>query len=140
MATIITKDIKFDRYGDISFLGNDINTLSSEQDIFYQNIMDRLISNFDDYRLYPELGANISGEIGSKVSPELETRIKNNIVAALTFDNFLEKRDFLVITFSRRDKVYIKITVFGSNALGLQERFEVNSIFHTSSGTLYAAD
>lgn len=136
----IFNDIKFDRYGDITFFGNDIDIIDEQNDILYQNILDRLITNHGDYKLYPSLGANISRQIGKSVTPELEETIKNNVINTLTYDNFLLSSEFTVTTYSRRDKILLKVTVFNTSRLGLEERFEVNSIFHTSSGMIYAAD
>ena len=63
----IRKDVLFDRYGDIVFENGDIATIDTLQDIAYQNILHRLISNFGDWKSYKNFGANFSSYIGKPV-------------------------------------------------------------------------
>ena len=141
MSLLIDKDIKFDRYGDISFLGNDIDVLIYNQDILYQNIVDRLITNFNDYDLLPGFGADFSGSIGKRVDSELESTIEDKVINALTSDNFLDQQELSIIVFKEYDKIYLRITVIGvTNSISIADQFTVDAIYNTSSGMLYATN
>lgn len=138
MYTTITKDIEFDRYGDISFIGNDISTISNERDILYQNTIDRLISNFSDYKNNESFGANISGYIGknaSKVGPE----IVNSVIYSLTNDGFLNKDNINVMYLVDIDTIHLRIDIiFGQ--ISLYETIIINSTFNTSSGLFHVTN
>jgi hypothetical protein len=136
----IENDLKFDRYGDISFIGNDLDVLVYAEDIMYQNIVDRLITNFNDYPLIPNSGANLSSCIGRTNNAELESDIKDKIVDSLTRDNFLSSNELSVITLQNNDEIYLRVTVFGNQGYSLVERFKVNAIYNTSSGFLHATN
>ena len=138
MYTTITKDIEFDRFGDISFIGNDISTISNERDIIYQNAVDRLISNFSDYKNNEDFGANISSYIGKKahvVGPEIE----DSIVHALTHDGFLSKSNINIMHIVDIDTIHIRIDIIYGQ-ISLYETIRINSTFNTSSGLFHVTN
>jgi hypothetical protein len=140
MGQVINKDVKFDRYGDYSFFGNDINTVSSAKDILYQNIIDRLISNFNDYELDPTLGADISSNIGRRNSLDLEVKIKEKVKAALVSDSFLDPNEVVITTMREDERIFLRISILQGTSRTMKELFKINTIFNTSSGLLYATN
>ncbi|MDB4533410.1 hypothetical protein N9242_00960 [Vicingaceae bacterium] len=131
-------DIEFDRHGDISFVGNDISMINSDLDYNYQNVIDRLITNFDDYYLSPNVGANLSSFIGQNINSDLENNIVDNIRIALTSDGFIPVEKLSIATLIDVDSILIKIQV-GDNSY-LTETIIINSIFNTSSGLFYVTN
>lgn len=141
MAQQIDKDIKFDRYGDISFIGNDLDTLSEYRDIVYQNVIDRLITNFGDYELAPNYGADLSSFKGKNVLSGIEDKIRSNIIKALIADNFLDLGQINVIAIRDVDVVMIRISINSyEQHLPIAEEFTINAIYNTSSGMLHATN
>lgn len=140
MSLKINKDILFDYYGDIRFNYGDIITIEDKSDIFYQNILHRLISKFNDYKTAPDLGADIQSLIGRPINKDLETNIKHRIIYVMTFDRFLDKREIDVLTLPQIDKIYIRLNIYidGNKGLLASERITINSIFNAKSGLLYA--
>ena len=137
----ITKDVKFDRYGDLHLLGNDLNVVTDNMSIMYQNVMDRLMTNFNDYDLAENYGADYSGLIGLPVNEELEQEVEVRAVKALTGDGFISPRDLMVITLSGNNKVFIRISIKNNiEGISFTDEFIVNAIYNTSSGTLNAAN
>lgn len=135
----IDQDIKFDKYGDINFIGNDIETITTEYDILYQNVVDRLISNFGDYKLDSSFGADISGSIGRGNNAELEKVIRQKIIKALTVDGFISPSDLHVITARHNEKVLIRIDVIGGGE-SISDTFKVTTTYNTISGLFYATN
>ena len=136
---IKNKDIEYDRYGDISFIGNDISFLNEEIDYIYQNSIDRIITNFNDYYLYKDFGANISSFIGTTVSPLLEEKIVKSIIRSLTIDNFLSREQISIATLEDNDSILVKIEI-GTGLFSINENITINSIFNTSSGLFYVTN
>ena len=140
MTQSIEKDIKFDRYGDISFIGNDIDIISNHKDILYQNIIDRLITNFDDYELYPSVGANLSSFIG-RSTIGIESSIQNSVLSALTSDSLLEPRQITMVVIREAEKVFMKISIRSDIEISnVAEEIIINAIYNTSSGMFYATN
>lgn len=135
----ISSDIKFDRYGDIEFFGNDISVLRTRQDILYQNVVDRVISNIDDYRTMSDYGANLSGSIGKMNTEDLETEIEDRIMWSLTHDNFLDDSSISINTARNKDKMHVRIDVLGG-LLSVHDSFKVMMIYNTQSGMMYATN
>ena len=136
-----TVDLKFDRYGDISFESGDIELLTNQKEITYQNTVDRLTSSFGDYYHNYNFGANLSNQIGKPISSELEEKIKMNAIDALTSDFFIRRRDLSIISMSNRGKVYLRVLIQNiTSGQELEESFEVNLAFNTLSGLTYATN
>ena len=133
------RDIEFDRYGDMSFVGNDISMTIRDIDYVYQNIIDRIITNFGDYYLYNNMGANLSSYIGTRVDTRLEAAIIKSIKDSLTKDGFLSPELIDILTLVDNDSVMIKIQI-GEDGHGISEKLIINSIFNTSSGLLYVTN
>jgi hypothetical protein len=135
----IESDLKFDRYGDLSFIGNDVETISSEEDILYQNIVDRLISNFGDYQLNRDFGADISGSIGRSNTASLESKVRQKVTRALTVDGFINPSDISVLTTRHNEKMLVRVDVIGGGLM-LTDSFKVTAIYNTISGLFYATN
>lgn len=141
MALPITKDVLFDKYGDLVLNYGDIITIEETGDIFYQNTIHRLITNFNDLALDPSWGANLSSFIGKPINTSLEDGIKNRIMFALTLGDYLDKNEIQVITVPQNDKILCRINIFinqstnGSLAL---EKITINSLFNPTNGLMYA--
>ncbi len=141
MTISITKDLLFDRYGDIRFNYGDIITIEEKGDIFYQNVIHRLITNFNDIKTDPSAGANLSSLIGQPVNSALEERVKNRIFYCLTIDKLLNKNEIEVITYPQNDKIFTRIYIYLDGIPGTllaTEKLTINSLFNPSSGLLYA--
>lgn len=139
MALTITKDILFDKFGDVSFSYGDIEAITDVGDIFYQNTIHRLISKFNDYKNNPNVGPNIPNDIGKPVSLALEQSIKNRIIYSLTSDNLLAKSEINILSFSQNDKIYYRINIFIRQGTSLAyEKITITSIFNPGNGLLYA--
>lgn len=137
----INKDLKFDRFGDISFTGTDVDLISFNEEIIYQNVLDRLITNFNDYDLLPNYGADFSGSIGKKVDSELEFQIEDKVMRALTYDAFLSVSELSIQVLKEQSSVFVRVTVLGiSTGVDIEDQIVVNTIFNTESGTLHASN
>jgi len=139
MAEYTNTDIEFDRYGDMSFVGNDLSFVFTDIDYLYQNVIDRLISNFGDYLLYEDYGANMSSYIGSNTNTELEAKIVDSIRRSLTKDNFIKTELIDIVTMLDHNSILIKIQI-GGDLFGVTDIMIINSIFNTSSGLLYVTN
>lgn len=135
----ITKDILFDRYGDVSFANNDLDFIDNRGDILYQNVLHRLISNFGDWKNYPDMGANFSGFIGKPVNAKLEDDIRKRVEYCLTSDDFLSSANFSVTTLASQDRVLVRVNVVLGTGQFATDRFVVNTIFNSTTGLLYAS-
>lgn len=138
MALSLTKDIIFDRYGDLRFNYGDILTTESYADIVYQNVMTRIITNFGDYKNDTSFGANTSSQIGKPVNATAEQNIKNKIIYVLTYDSFLQPSEVNVLTLSQGDRIFARINIFINQGTTLMtDKITINSIFNAASGSLY---
>jgi hypothetical protein len=139
MALNITKDILFDRYGDIEFNYGDIVCIEDMGDIFYQNVISRIITNFGDYKQDSAYGADVGGEIGKPVSERLEAKIKNKILFALINDSFLQPSEINIITLSQNNTIFVRINITINQGLNvISEKLTINMIFNPQSGQIYA--
>jgi len=134
-----TVDLEFDRFGDLSLFGNDLSILNSSLDFTYQNVIDRLITNFGDYDLYRSFGANISSYIGANNTAELEEAVIRSIKRSLTDDGFLSIAAVSIVSLREDAALFLKITI-GNPLNALEEKIVINSIFNTSSGLLYVTN
>lgn len=132
----IKEDVKFDRYGDVSFLGNDIDTITDRSDILHQNVVDRLISNFADYKHKYYFGANCSGFIG-KPAHLIEEDVIFSIRRSLTDDDFLSPSMVKILSLVDGELIHIRIDIDGGIGKIIPESIKINSVFNTSSGTLH---
>ena len=135
----IDQELKFGRYGDFGFLGSDFDVITNNNDIAYQNVLDRLISNLGDYSMYSEYGADLSSNIGRNNNARLESEIKERISYSLTNDGFMSPVDFMVSTMRSNEKILIRIDVLGNTPV-IEDSFRVNAIYNTSSGMTYATN
>lgn len=134
------KDIKFDAYGDFEIIGNDIGVLQDEKDIIYQNVIDRLISNFGDYALNERFGADLSSCIGKSNDEEIEEDVHQRIINALTKDGLIFPSQLSVLVLKKEHKVFIKISILSKFQGSLIEEFSINTIFNLASGMLYVTN
>jgi hypothetical protein len=140
MALNLSKDIIFDRYGDICFNYGDILTTESYSDIIYQNVMTRLITNFGDYKNEASFGANVSSLVGKPANATSELSIKNKIIYVLTYDSFLQASEVNVLTLSQGDRIFARINIFINQGTTLiTDKITINSIFNAASGSLYGS-
>lgn len=134
-------DIKFDKYGDIEFFNNDIKLIEGEIDVLYQNVVDRLKTNFGDYKLNINFGANLNSFIGKKNGSELESLISKSIIKSLTYDDYLKPSQVNAIAISEQEKVYVRISIYpDNNSYTVNDEFTINTIFDIASGLFYVTD
>lgn len=131
-------DLRFDRYGDISFFGNDISIISERSDIIYQNVVDRLISNFGDNKFLRYYGANISSFIGKNAS-RIEADVIASVIRSLTHDGYMPTSMFTVLTLLDNDKIYIRIDI-NNTGRNIPDSIKINAVFNTSSGMLHVTN
>jgi len=95
MATY-TKDLFVDGvYGDF-ILNGDVRTIQ-DLPLIKHIASERIKTNFNDFRLLPNIGADIDRFIGKPIDSKMIADIKLSIIVALTYDNFLVKNEIEVL-------------------------------------------
>lgn len=133
----IQRDLRMDKYGDISFSGYDIKSTRNENDIVVQNAAHRIMTGHRDLFLHRLYGANLQSFIGRKINQALATEIQRSIVDSLTSDNFLNASQLSVIPILDRDKIFFKISVGTTGDFLTNRENELNIVFSPSGGIRY---
>lgn len=133
----IQRDLRMDKYGDISFSGYDIKSTRNENDIVVQNATHRVMTGHRDLFLHRLYGANLQSFIGRKINQALATEIQRSIVDSLTSDNFLNASQLSVIPILDRDKIFFKISVGTTGDFLTNRENELNIVFSPSGGIRY---
>ena len=133
----IQRDLRMDKYGDISFSGYDIKSTRNENDIVVQNSAHRIMTGHGDLYLHRLYGANLESFIGRKITEGLATEIQRSIVKSLTSDNFLNASQLSVIPIVDRDKIFFKISVGTTGDFLTDRENEINIVFSSSGGIRY---
>lgn len=90
-------DFKWSADGDFDLENGDIATTSAmPAKGFLQEVIDRIKSSTNDWRLQPRKGANVDDFQGEINNRQTHRRIENAISFALTYDLFLARQDFKV--------------------------------------------
>lgn len=133
----IQRDLRMDKYGDISFSGYDIKSTRNENDIVVQNSAHRIMTSHRDLFLHKLYGANLQSFIGRKINQNLAVEIQRSIVDSLTSDNFLNASQLSVIPILDRDKIFFKISVGTTGDFLTNRENELNIVFSPSRGIRY---
>ena len=133
----IQRDLRMDKYGDISFSGYDIKSTRNENDIVVQNSAHRIMTSHRDLFLHKLYGANLQSFIGRKINQGLAVEIQRSIVDSLTSDNFLNVSQLSVIPILDRDKIFFKISVGTTGDFLTNRENELNIVFSPSGGIRY---
>lgn len=133
----IQRDLRMDKYGDISFSGYDIKSTRNENDIVVQNSAHRIMTSHRDLFLHKLYGANLQSFIGRKINQNLAVEIQRSIVDSLTSDNFLNASQLSVIPILDRDKIFFKISVGTTGDFLTNRENELNIAFSPSGGIRY---
>ena len=133
----IQRDLRMDKYGDISFSGYDIKSTRNENDIVVQNSAHRIMTGHRDLFLHKLYGANLQSFIGRKINQNLAIEIQRSIVDSLTSDNFLNASQLSVIPILDRDKIFFKISVGTTGDFLTNRENELNIVFSPSGGIRY---
>lgn len=133
----IQRDLRMDKYGDISFSGYDIKSTRNENDIVVQNSAHRIMTSHRDLFLHKLYGANLQSFIGRKINQNLAVEIQRSIVDSLTSDNFLNASQLSVIPILDRDKIFFKISVGTTGDFLTNRENELNVVFSPSGGIRY---
>lgn len=133
----IQRDLRMDKYGDISFSGYDIKSTRNENDIVVQNSAHRIMTSHRDLFLHKLYGANLQSFIGRKINQNLAIEIQRSIVDSLTSDNFLNASQLSVIPILDRDKIFFKISVGTTGDFLTNRENELNIVFSPSGGIRY---
>lgn len=97
MATY-TRDVFVDGlYGDF-VMNNDVRMIQ-DLELIKHVATERINTNFNDFRLVPNSGADIERFIGRPVDSKLIADIKLSILMALTYDTFLRKDEIEILHF-----------------------------------------
>lgn len=136
--TSITRDIIFDDYGDFRLENGDIEVSNNKLRIFRQNVIDRIKSNRDDYRMYSEFGANLQSLIGKPNSIGLEAETERLIKKSLTSDGFVANEDIKIVSISTPETIVTKLEI-ATLELGISvSTLKITAIYNTQNGSLYA--
>ena len=133
----IQRDLRMDKYGDISFSGYDIKSTRNENDIVVQNSAHRIMTSHRDLFLHKLYGENLQSFIGRKINQNLAVEIQRSIVDSLTSDNFLNASQLSVIPILDRDKIFFKISVGTTGDFLTNRENELNIVFSPSGGIRY---
>lgn len=133
----IQRDLRMDKYGDISFSGYDIKSTRNENDIVVQNSAHRIMTSHRDLFLHKLYGANLQSFIGRKINQNLAVEIQRSIVDSLISDNFLNASQLSVIPILDRDKIFFKISVGTTGDFLTNRENELNIVFSPSGGIRY---
>ena len=133
----IQRDLRMDKYGDISFSGYDIKSTRNENDIVVQNSAHRIMTSHRDLFLHKLYGANLQSFIGRKINQNLAVEIQRSIVDSLTSDNFLNASQLSVIPILDRDKIFFKISIGTTGDFLTNRENELNIVFSPSGGIRY---
>lgn len=133
----IQRDLRMDKYGDISFSGYDIKSTRNENDIVVQNSAHRIMTSHRDLFLHKLYGANLQSFIGRKINQNLAVEIQRSIVDSLTSDNFLNASQLSVIPILDRDKIFFKVSVGTTGDFLTNRENELNIVFSPSGGIRY---
>jgi hypothetical protein len=133
----IQSDLSFNDYGDIEFVNGNISVIKNQLDILRQNCIDRIKTNFGDYKLNKNIGADIQNFTGKSVDSILLSKIKESIIRSLTVDNFLERENIqCAVVEVSAGTIFIKIEIY-TNILGYSfTTMSINSTFSTTNGVL----
>lgn len=105
------KDLEIDsNYGDFVFRG-DLQTI--EDKVVLENLInERLKTNFGDFRLNVEHGADVERFIGVAITDDLIADIRTSIMDSLTFDGFIPPQDITIAPMRiGLNRVYFRIIV-----------------------------
>lgn len=105
------QDLNIDStFGDFTIQG-DIQTIS-DTEVLTNLIQERVKTNFGEFRLNIEHGADIDRFIGVAISKDLIEDIKVSIISSLTYDGFIPTQDIDVIPLQiGLNRVYIRVIV-----------------------------
>lgn len=95
MATY-TRDLFTDGvYGDFIFNG-DLRTVQ-DLSLIKHVATERINTNFNDFRLAPNIGADVDRFLGTSLDSKTIADIKLSIISALTYDDFLNKSEIEIL-------------------------------------------
>ncbi len=84
-------DLEVDRSGDLK------DTKNSYGKAVLQEVRDRLRGNFGDWKLTPQLGANVKEFLGESGTQANINRIVERVIEAITFDGLLDQASVDII-------------------------------------------
>ena len=94
----VTKDFLVDsNYGDFEISNNDIVTERNQLVILKNVIIERYKTNFNDFILKPNYGANLDRFIGKGMDKDMIENIVFSLKKSLTYDNFINVNDIEII-------------------------------------------
>lgn len=98
MANIV--DLTYTRNGDFEFLYGDFKDTDGDTILaIKQMIRDRVCSLPGDWRNYPSLTSNLDVYLGGPNNEETAKKVKEEVISALTKNNFLTKSSLSVKVF-----------------------------------------
>lgn len=101
---------------------------------FIQKIYTVVSSQKRDWRLSPNLGANISDFLGQPNTRELGQALKNRLFFALTANNFINPVDLEIFVFPRsKESIVAIISVTPPDA---QTKVRLSFVYNTKDNTL----
>ena len=106
-------------YGDISFVGNDIELLRQEDKVTVQDIINIFKTNKQDYYLFPEFGMNLDKYIGRSVSRSLALSMQDTIVTKLSEYTGIEESSIQLPFVIEKNKIIFRLMIPGIKTINL---------------------
>lgn len=118
MGTWVTvnSDIKIDsNFGDISIKGGDLELNKKKKNILTDVIIERFKTNYNDFILSPDYGADLEKFIGRGIDVKLLEEVKTSLRYSLTYDDFISNNelDLVLIVLNNSLKIYVYIQIDG---------------------------
>ena len=88
--SFLKKEIKVDsNFGDFELENNDLKTTRNPTEVLVDTVIERYKTNYKDFILNPNYGANLQQYLGKGVNHALADSIVTSFKYILTYDNFL---------------------------------------------------
>lgn len=109
-------------FGDFEINGNDIVINRQSKSILRDTIIERFKTNFNDFVLNPNYGANLERFLGRGISSPLVQEIITSFRYSLTYDNFVSngELDIVPVVIDNIVRLYVYIIINNKEELILQ--------------------
>lgn len=108
-------------FGDISFIGNDLELSRDRNNTFYQNIIRLFKTNKNDYKLNENYGLNLENYFGKAVSDSLAEEIKSSIEDKLVSNELIASTSGVEILYIVSEHtIYFRIIIPGLDSINLE--------------------
>ena len=96
--SFLKKDFKVDsNFGDFEIENNDLKVTRNAVEIMRDTVIERYKTNFQDFVLNPNYGANLQRFLGSGIDNNLSDSLVASFKYSLTYDGFLALNELRII-------------------------------------------